>query len=64
MIAYNMSGCLFKFNDLDAKDKTNKFVVLSDDGATVTYRTFGTNEPATKRPRAEFLKLFTRIPPK
>lgn len=61
MSTYNISGLVFKFNDLDSKDKNNKFVVLSDDGSTVTYRTFGTNEPATKRPRAEFLKLFTRI---
>lgn len=61
MSTYNLSGLVFRFNDLDSKDKNNKFVVLSDDGSTVTYRTFGTNEPATKRPRVEFLKLFTRI---
>lgn len=61
MSTYNLSGLVFRFNDLDSKDKSNKFVVLSDDGSTVTYRTFGTNEPATKRQRAEFLKLFTRI---
>lgn len=61
MSTYNLSGLVFKFNDLDVKDKDNRFVVLSDDGSTVTYRAFGTNEPATKRPRGEFLKLFTRI---